>query len=842
MARQNRSQQNFTIREFTHDPILFAEGVLGYDVWSAQARIMRAISRPHAKVAVKGTHGAGKALDLETPIPTPLGWTTMGSLVPGDVVFNEDGEEVAVLAVSPVEERESFRIVFDTGESIVASDDHLWSVLDLAHRPYRGKGRKKRPKITDWRERWDVTKIVTTRDMASSILCGRQYRWRVPTARAIEGGKWTFPTPAYTFGAWIGDGTTTKAEITCGHADLEEMHSRIGGRVSYHKDRAPSIFFGRTQVECPSRITGGKKRIPLEVMRASASDRFLVLQGIMDTDGWVLHRGGAAVCVSVVVEDLATDIRELITSLGWKSFLSSKPARLYGKDCGTSYIITFTPSVCPFLLERKVRDWSPPANQASRHTQRTIVAIEPIGVRKVRCIKVDSPRSLYLAGNGLIPTHNTSVAASIALWWLLHEETSRVVTIAPTFKQVERQIWSEIHTTVRRSLVPLSFPTVNQTEIRINELNFILGMATHESERLQGFHGNVMIIVDEAPGIQPDLWNAITGIEAAGDVRVLALGNPTIAAGPFYEAFGKNAISWKGFTIDAMDTPNLMPLGRNPEERLARLLTLDEDQLLHNPIPYLINRKWVRDRYYEWGVTSPLWQGRVRAQFPEQSPDALYFLSDLLAAQQETMDDEESPLVAGLDVAGPGEDETVLVLRSGRRIVRMWHWTIADPRGDVVAVLNAYRSRITMVNVDVIGQGYYFAQHLRDQDFPVNEVNVSNSPSDPERFYNYKSEIYWNMRERLTSRQVIGITDDLTYSQFSMVRYTHDAKGRIVIESKEAMRKRGAASPDRMEATILAFIDPEDSFFDGQPPLQARYTAGYVQGGTVSGQRMLGYR
>jgi hypothetical protein len=71
-----------------------------------------------------------------------------------------------------------------------------------------------------------------------------------------------------------------------------------------------------------------------------------------------------------------------------------------------------------------------------------------------------------------------------------------------------------------------------------------VGLSTDQGVRFQGFHGRVLIVVDEAPGVKADIWEAIEGIRAGGDVRVLALGNPTIASGPFHDAFTSNRDGW----------------------------------------------------------------------------------------------------------------------------------------------------------------------------------------------------------------------------------------------------------------------------------------------------------
>lgn len=99
------------------------------------------------------------------------------------------------------------------------------------------------------------------------------------------------------------------------------------------------------------------------------------------------------------------------------------------------------------------------------------------------------------------------------------------------------------------------------------------------------FHGRILIVVDEAPGVKAEIWEAIEGIRAGGDVRVLALGNPTIASGPFYDAFTANRDGWCTFTISAFDSPNLAGLS------LGDLLTLPEAEISTRSLPGSARRR-----------------------------------------------------------------------------------------------------------------------------------------------------------------------------------------------------------------------------------------------------------
>jgi phage terminase large subunit len=390
----------------------------------------------------------------------------------------------------------------------------------------------------------------------------------------------------------------------------------------------------------------------------------------------------------------------------------------------------------------------------------------------------------------------TFVAAVAVLWFVTRYRDGIVVTTAPTWTQVEKLLWGEIHRAVQSSRI--AFPQLSKTELRIGPGNYALGLSTNEGVRFQGFHGRVLIVVDEAPGVKAEIWEAIEGIRAGGDVRVLALGNPTIAGGPFYDAFTANRDGWCTFTISAFDSPNLDGVS------LDELLTLADPELDRCLRPYLVTRRWVREKYAEWGPGHPLWEARVLGQFPTQAEDALISLAWLEEAARRPAVDRGGSLTAGLDVAGPGEDETVLVIAEGEGIVGQHAWADQDPRGAVIAALAPYRQRLEVVNVDAAGIGYYLAKHLQDLGFPVRAVNVGERATDRERYANLKAELYWGLRRRFQAQEVGGLTDERTIGQLAGIRYRHTARGQVEIERKEDARKRGVKSPDRAEAVMLA--------------------------------------
>ncbi len=386
-----------------------------------------------------------------------------------------------------------------------------------------------------------------------------------------------------------------------------------------------------------------------------------------------------------------------------------------------------------------------------------------------------------------------------------------VLTTAPTWEQVQTVLWGQVHRALEDSVFPArEFGQVNQTEIVMPSGERALGLSTNEYTRFQGWHARpesfLLVIVDEATGVRPDIYQAIEGISSGGDVRILLLGNPTEPSGPFYDVFANESPIWKRYTIDAFTTPNLRGLS------LDDLLTLSDEELDVNERNYLVTRRWVRDRYVEWGVDHPEWQSRVRGEFPQNADVSLIWRSWIDRANVEAhYAPDAGPLVAGVDVAGPGEDETVCCVRQGPNLLDVLATSAPDARGDVLAFLRPFlHTGLKQVSVDTAGIGHYFAEHLREHldGVTVNAINVGKSTSTvqaKEDYPNLKAELYWSLRERFQGGEIAGITDAKMRDQLAGIRYKHDSRGRVVIESKDDALKRGVKSPDKAEALMLCF-------------------------------------
>ena len=445
--------------------------------------------QPNALVVVGARPAMGKALALDTPIPTPSGWTTMGELRIGDTVFDERGAPCRVTYLSPIrDDRPCHRVRFDDGSELVADEDHQWSTHDdrewQAFRTWAEPNGAVAGTATA-----AAASVRTTRDLIDTLRTpdGRPNH-RIRVTRPLELAKRGLPLDPYALGVWLGCGVEDESMVTTTDPDvLAELDAAgimcrpaslpSGVRPTAANptectrlchDELPDVAFDRTRtlvrigwctrhaatrsgldpdvaVDAASdegwhRACRGKvcrfavnapadhapadaltatlrhlcvlrhPHIPVDYLRGSVKQRLALLQGLMDSAGEITSRQGS-VGVAFADRALAEQARELVCSLGHDPG-ALRPRRDDGatRTWGFSWIApepVFRRS--SMLSRQRVVDRPTAANQWRR-----IVDITPTAAVPVRCITVDSPSHLYLAGPSMVPTHNTAFALGMA--------------------------------------------------------------------------------------------------------------------------------------------------------------------------------------------------------------------------------------------------------------------------------------------------------------------------------------------------------------------------------------------------------------------------------------------
>jgi hypothetical protein len=840
-----------------HDPYLFAWEVFGLRLWSKQRLVCRLVAKTATgpvRIAVSSGHKTGKALALDTPIPTPTGWTTMGEVKVGDRVFDEEGRPCLVVAATEVMVgRPCYDIEFSDGTVITADAEHQW--LTWTAQARRAHLRAKNPE--------SGPEVVTTEQIRATLQSKNRGRnHAVKNAKPIQCPEAVLPLDPYILGVWLGDGHKDSPSVTSADPQIVEEMRRCGaevgeGRIYRGSSKACLYSFLRFKGRSTRTILREigvfcNKHVPAVYLRASAEQRLALLQGLMDTDGYADPRGRVEFCNTN--RRIADAAFELAASLGFKPFFETKRAKLNGKDYGEKYLITFTPHRSVFRLKRKTDRLHNGKTKKTWVTQREIVAVSPRPSVPVRCIQVDSPSSLYLASRAFIPTHNSKMLAVIAIWFAITRPAGRVIITAPTARQIRDTLWREVTALYKAAMTG---PCKEQPEgsllfraglaglggklnqmpdagLRFPDGSEVVGFSTNSPERMAGTSGeHLLYLIDEASGVEQPIYDAIEG-NRAGDASVVMFSNPTRTSGYFFEAFhGRNKLYWHRITISSEDTPNAVSGQKK--------------------IPGLATRAYIEEKRVEWGPepeNDPRYQVRILGRFPSSSvnqivpmsliekgkavwytfaathlgrpalatqpgrwKDIIHGLDELRSVRAEWKRTAVGPLTFGVDPAWEGDDSTAIY---GRRGLRMFlPHMLKHTEGKVVsaAVVSMVRDcrlgadERPKVRIDAIGVGVASVERLREEpEVSLLEINSSKAAVDPNEYRNLRSEILFSARRFLELGGGFEPDPELE-RDLGAATYIINAAGQLEAESKRAIKKRIGRSPDRGDAFSLCTYD-----------------------------------
>ena len=429
------------------------------------------------------------------------------------------------------------------------------------------------------------------------------------------------------------------------------------------------------------------------------------------------------------------------------------------------------------------------------------------------------------SGNGL----GKDFTAAVAVLWYLHcHDPAIVLSTAPTFRQVRHVLWRQIHRLHRGAADTLG-GTMLDTRWELAEDRYALGLSADGADQFQGFHcPNVLVVVDEAEGVHEEIYEAVDSVMTSQNPKLLLIGNPTSTSGPFHRAFHEESGIYETITISALDSPNV----KTGEIVIAGLTTAE----------------WVEERRKVWRENSDLFRSRVLGEFPKRGEDNLLSMDEITAAVYEENEDVVMPnvgaglkpvptgaarvdgdrvrddplglflpgmapsaygrVVVGVDVARFGSDRTIVLMRRGDRVESIKAFSRIDTMATVGQVMVAVREhRPDVVNVDVIGVGSGVVDRLREQGVRAHGINVAEGPRRDHTCANLRAEGYQSLAQRFRDRRIRIPRDTELISELASLRYGYDSRGRLVMEKKTKARGRGAPSPDKADALMLAFLD-----------------------------------
>lgn len=509
----------------------------------------------------------GKALSLDTEIPTPDGWKRMNDIHVGDYVFGQDGKPSRVTLESEIFHKPMYRVTFDDGATVDASEDHVWTVQTHGSMQTCSRVSKTEPRTYRRKHEYhgDGWYELTTKDMIGNYSTQRhdgriEYRYRIPMNDAVEYPERVLPVHPYLLGAWLGDGTSKSANITINESEISEMErifAECGETLTRlrTKDRAPCFRIGRKTEgrhddgsffkRLKSLGVIGNKHIPEQYMLASVEQRWALLQGLMDTDGYCSKAGQCE--FTQKRRELCEQVIELCASLGIKARMHEKQATCNGKYAGVVYrVMFFTDSSRPcFRMERKrlrLKD-----SVAKRTTYKAIANIERIADVPSKCIAIDNDSHLYLAGRQYTATHNTGVVDPRETWGLIIRG-ERILHTAQEY-QTSRVGFDRLRAKFgnKKNDPDAKYPELNRLVEKYttsaNQMILDLKNGGHIEFRTRGSSGDVgrggtfdLVVVDEAQSYTEEQDAALSPLNSAaplGSPQTILMGTVPDPARPY---------------------------------------------------------------------------------------------------------------------------------------------------------------------------------------------------------------------------------------------------------------------------------------------------------------------
>jgi len=757
------------------------------------------------RIAIKAGRGTGKAIDKNEIV-----WlNNKNNTIPvkakdvkvGDTILGKN-KPTKVIAIANQPRMKMYKVTLDDGSALVVNGAHLFTVSD-------GQIRKKLNKRVGYDKNSEEGKWETI-DVNEMIVRGTRLwnknperRFRLPI-QSVKGSKKV--ADAYTVGVWYGDGTRNTSHYTKPDDFIAYKIGTNGYSVS-----TPQNDRGRRNVKLLKKRLNElgvpvttKEHLPSNFLTWDFESRVELLRGLMDTDGYCEKLGHAEFSTSI--SSLADDVALLIRSLGGKTSIRVKEKTFYNDDdgnrvyCKPSYRLTVSTTFNPFSLPRKAERYKTPTQD--RYLYRFVDTIEYLRDDESVCFEVDAEDNLFLAGEGMIATHNSSLMSRLILWFLFSFPLSKIPCTAPTADQLFAVLWSEINLVL--SMMKPEFAEMFEWEtkfVRVKEHSQVWYARAKTSSKgetgsLSGIHSDFMAsFADESYDIEDEVFHVAEATQTGDKSLMVLVGNAVYDHGYFYDCFNKNADGWIRITMNAEESP-------------------------------IVNQSLIESQRKMYGVKSNHYRASILGEFPIASAidvDGWYRLfsddwinevmvSDEDDKYQQLFEDnafrrQESFL--GVDPSGEGTDEAVGYIRNMSAAKLVFHNEHASIRGTALSVIGTIETYAMNGQYDVVcdnfGVGAELSQEVMIQSnsqYVIDGRNVGDKPEDildqsvylNERARMYDALYWWGKRGGKI------LYDDVLAEELKTIFVRKSETGKKQIMPKREMRKRGYRSPNRCDA------------------------------------------
>jgi hypothetical protein len=398
------------------------------------------------------------------------------------------------------------------------------------------------------------------------------------------------------------------------------------------------------------------------------------------------------------------------------------------------------------------------------------------------------------------------LAAWVVLWFICTRAPFKCALTAPSAPQLFDVLWPELLKWMGRmpeQWQALWDVTTDHITLKSDKECFVTARTSRPEtpEAMAGLHSrNILLVADEASGIDEKVYEAASGSMSSSGAITLLIGNPTRDSGFFWRTHTLERDRWRCMTVSSAESTRVSP-------------------------------DYITEMSERYGPESNAFRVRVLGQFPSSSDDT-FIPGELvdMAMNRDVPLDTGAAELWGLDPARYGADASVLIKRRGNVVTeppRRWrNISTMELAGAVKYEYDlAAQNRPTLIVIDSIGIGAGVVDRLQEQGLPVLGVNVSESPANANNFMRLRDELWARMREWLATRVVKLPKDDHFRGDLVSAKYTFSSTGKLQIESKESMRRRGLPSCDHADALMLTLAQQglmvssanNSWLFDSQP-------------------------
>lgn len=413
------------------------------------------------------------------------------------------------------------------------------------------------------------------------------------------------------------------------------------------------------------------------------------------------------------------------------------------------------------------------------------VAPDPWQKRLLELLAAGERKVSVRSGHG---TGKSTVASWAMLWFMLTRVPVKVVVTAPTASQLfdalfgECRRWAKLLPPAVGELLEIKSDRI---ELKASPEEAFISARTSRAEQpdaLQGIHAEfVLLVVDEAPGVSEAVFESAGGSMSGHNATTLLLGNPTRTQGYFYDTFHRLSGEWKNLHVSCLDSPR-------------------------------VSEDYVKEMSSRYGEGSNAYRVRVLGEFPVADDDTLIGLELAQGAiDRDVVQNPGAPILWGLDVARFGTDSSALCKRQGNVVLEpVKTWRNLDLMSLTGAVMHEYESadfkaRPAEILVDSIGLGAGVVDRLRELKLPARGINVGESPAFKGQYANLRAELWGKAKAWLEARDCKLPRDERLVNELSSPRYSFMSNGKLKLEGKDDMKRRGLVSPDVADAFVLTF-------------------------------------